>query len=374
MIRKSSRLPGAVSCLCALLLTVVCVEANPVSDRIKSKAESAKAGVQELHRSGAPPVDLVGQLRRIPKLMQAGRIEEAETILDEVLAEVERRKSGGGAEAGNVFCNPRAVSIDGYDDDVMEPFISRDGSLLLFNNSNDPNVDTNLHLARVKGPFEFEYVGPIEGANSKALDGVPSLDENGRLVFISTRSYDMDRKTLYAGQLEGRRATQVAPLRGSLARGRPPWFNMDAELAPDGEVLYYVENEFDPAKGRPKSSNILVARLRDGRYVEDPDGRRIMRNVNTDELEYAPAISADGLALFFTRAEGIVVGNRAGASGTFIYVATRQHVDDPFGAPVRLRAIRGFVEGPTVTSDGKRLYYHARIDGKFVLHAVERCQ
>jgi len=35
------------------------------------------------------------------------------------------------------FARPEPVRIEGYDDHAMEPFLTRDGRVLLFNNSND---------------------------------------------------------------------------------------------------------------------------------------------------------------------------------------------------------------------------------------------
>jgi hypothetical protein len=41
----------------------------------------------------------------------------------------------------------------------MEPFVSRDGKFLLFNNSNDPGNDTNLHFARGVDDLHWTYGG-----------------------------------------------------------------------------------------------------------------------------------------------------------------------------------------------------------------------
>ena len=40
------------------------------------------------------------------------------------------------------FGNPQRVTIQGYNDHAMEPFITRDGRYLFFNNLNDPAVNT----------------------------------------------------------------------------------------------------------------------------------------------------------------------------------------------------------------------------------------
>src|SRR5688572_32714896 len=68
------------------------------------------------------------------------------------------------------FGTPQPVRIAGYDGPAMEPFLTRDGRYLLFNNSNDPRVNTNLHYARRIDDLNFQYLGELQGANTSALD------------------------------------------------------------------------------------------------------------------------------------------------------------------------------------------------------------
>ncbi|MBN2098018.1 MAG: hypothetical protein JW753_00320 [Dehalococcoidia bacterium] len=104
---------------------------------------------------------------------------------------------GGGCEPAEApepqpgdFANPERVTILGYSDHAMEPFISRDGKYLFFNNSNDPDVDTNLYWAERIDDLTFQYKDEIGGVNTTALEGVASMDRNGVFYFISTRSYE----------------------------------------------------------------------------------------------------------------------------------------------------------------------------------------
>src|SRR5262245_43242683 len=91
------------------------------------------------------------------------------------------------AVAAGEFADPQPVAISGYQGHAMEPFISRDGRYLLFNNLNDPSENTDLHWAERVTPLSFRYRGKIEGANTDALEGVPTLDRNGTLYFVSPR-------------------------------------------------------------------------------------------------------------------------------------------------------------------------------------------
>src|SRR5262245_14073518 len=87
------------------------------------------------------------------------------------------------------FSHPERITIRNYSGHAMEPFMTRDGRYLFFNNSNDPSVNTNLHCAERINDLTFEYKGEVAGVNTRALEGVPTMDKNGDFYFVSTRSY-----------------------------------------------------------------------------------------------------------------------------------------------------------------------------------------
>src|SRR5262249_29208167 len=82
------------------------------------------------------------------------------------------------------FGNPERVTIRGYNDHAMEPFITRDGRYLFFNNSNDPSTNTNLYYGERIDDVTFEFKGEIAGINTRALEAVPTMDRNGNLYFV----------------------------------------------------------------------------------------------------------------------------------------------------------------------------------------------
>jgi hypothetical protein len=85
--------------------------------------------------------------------------------------------------------------------------------------------------------------------------------------------------------------------------------------------------------------------MQDGRFLRDPRSSEIMKNINAAQaLEYAAGVSSDELSLYFTRA-------RPSKSEIGIYVATRSSRTAPFDTPLRIEAIQGFVEAPTVAPD-----------------------
>ena len=88
------------------------------------------------------------------------------------------------------------VRIEGYADEAMEPFLSRDGRYLFFNTRNDPGANTNIHFAEAKGT-EFVYREILGGTISYALDGTPTMSADGRFCFVSPRDYRRSLVTLY---------------------------------------------------------------------------------------------------------------------------------------------------------------------------------
>src|SRR5258707_14101987 len=83
-----------------------------------------------------------------------------------------------------VFTNPQAVTIQGYTQDAMEPFISSDGNYLFFNNSNSAK-DTNLYYATHIDDVTFQFQGEIGGVNSTMIDAVASMDADNTFYFVS---------------------------------------------------------------------------------------------------------------------------------------------------------------------------------------------
>ena len=259
------------------------------------------------------------------------------------------------------FRGPQRVTISGYSGDAMEPFLTRDGRFLLFNNRNDPPEKTDLHLARARDGLTFEYIGPLRGANSGALDGVPTVDHTGTLYFVSTRSYGVTGATIHRAQLVAGVVSGVMLVDG-LPRERGV-VHFDVEVSADGAALYYARGTFRGGPV-PTTADLAVAVRRGSAFEPWPQGATVLANVNTrTALEYAAAISADDRELFFTRLRGRESG---------IYRATRASANEPFGGPMRITAIRGFAEAPAVVPDGRHLYYHALSGRQFAIFRVSR--
>lgn len=261
------------------------------------------------------------------------------------------------------YADPRPVVIEGYGGDAMEPFLARDGRYLFFNDLNAPWVDTNLRFAERIDATHFRYLGELPGANSTKLDGVATMDRAGHFYFVSLRDYDRTRISLFGGTFADGKVSGVHPLTG-LSRLRARYVNFDLDVAPDGEHLYYVDARFGLLF--PETADIRVAVRKGDGFVPMPDSEAQLRNVNTAALEYAPSISADGLTLLFTRA-----APKLGARPA-LYVAQRAKTGDPFGPPARLVALDGHVEATTFDVDERAIYYHRKVDGRFVIYRAIR--
>jgi hypothetical protein len=263
------------------------------------------------------------------------------------------------------FTHPQAVVLQGYAGDAMEPFLTRDGHYLLFNNSNDPSVNTDLHYAERLDELTFQYRGEIEGVNTPALEGVPSLDLSGILYFVSTRSYADTLSTLYSGRFSAGRVSSVGLVAG-VSRNESGLLNFDAEIDPDGTLLYFVDGRF--AGGAvPETADIVIAQRVGFGFERLANSAALLDKVNTSALEYAPTISADGLELFFTRFDA----ERSPREPTILR-AWRSRPDAPFEVPEREQALEGFVEAPSLSLDGSSLYYHKKENGRFVLYRASR--
>jgi len=268
------------------------------------------------------------------------------------------------AQESDLYVNPERVTIAGYAGSAMEPFISPDGHYLFFNNENDPRVNTNLHFAERTGKLTFRYLGELPGVNSDVLDAVPSLDSAGHFYFTTVREYARTLNSIFTGDFDGKRVRNVHPVPGDISPQVPGTINMDTSISPDGQTLYISRAVIVPDSPAPKKSELLVARLRDGAFSIHPESARIMKNINTGALQYAPAISADGLELYFTRASPL--------TGVRIMVAARISVNDPFGEPRVLSQLTGFVEAPSISLDSKEMFFHKRVGEKFVIYRAER--
>jgi Tol biopolymer transport system component len=264
------------------------------------------------------------------------------------------------------FRKPQQVTIQGYDNkkDAMEPFLSRDGRYLFFNNRNDFRGNTNLHYAERINDIIFKYSGELKKVNTPVLETTSSLDSHGNFYFCSTRNYSKTLSTLYYGYFH--KDGKISDIK--LVRGVSLQYKgsiLFAEISSDGKTLFLADGEFK--NFLPQSAGITIAEKDSDRFRRLPESNALMININTRKLEYAPAISSDLLELFFTRAEPATSDSKPE-----IFRATRSSTKEPFGLPERIAAITGFAEAPALSPDGRSLYYHKFVGDRFVIYRITR--
>jgi hypothetical protein len=268
------------------------------------------------------------------------------------------------ASKHNAFTDPQMVTIQGYSGSAMEPFISEDGKYLLFNTSNVAPSIPALEFATRTGARTFRYRGEVDGANQSGyLSGTPSMDDNGNLYFVSTRSYAQTLSTVYSGHFACGTVTGVHVVPG-ISGGALGTVDFDVEVSPDGSTLYVSVGHFDG--GPPTSASLAIFDKVGNSFVPDPRSAKILGAVNeAGMLTYAASISTNGLELFFTRA------NPQGGD-TDIYRAVRSRVGRAFGHVQRVAAATGFVEAPALSADSTTLYYHKLVGSTFQIWTVTR--
>jgi hypothetical protein len=261
-----------------------------------------------------------------------------------------------------VFTNPQPVTIEGYSQDAMEPFISPDGNYLFFNNSNSAPT-TSLYYATRVDDVTFQFQGEIGGVNlSGALTAVPSMDVNNTLYFVSNRSYFQTFSTIYSCTFSTGSCSGFATLPG-VSKNKLGDINFDACISPDGTTLYFDDGVFN-GSSVPKRASIAIATREGDHFVRLKNSNKIMRQINRHGLNYAPDISKSGLEFFFTRFNGKEFAT---------YTARRANTSEPFGKPLKIEAITGFAEAPALSPDEKSLYYHYKdASGVFVIYRVTR--
>ena len=269
------------------------------------------------------------------------------------------------------FSNEQKVIITGYSSDVMEPFISKDGNYLFFNNLQSVN-GKELYYAERVDDTTFEFKGEIQGVNSTDVDGNPTMDEHSNFYFISTRNLNVGIKTIYSGVFNNGIITGLHQINGTINITTPNWINMGVEISKNGNTLFASNAKFNLGENFPREGIIRFA-IKDGNEFNIPSNETdILANINTDgAIEYAGELSANELELFYSQ---VTLSNPPVFK---LYYAKREHTNGNFGNPISItKPFEGnpnaFVEGPSLSNDGKKLYYHKLENGIFSIFMLSR--
>jgi hypothetical protein len=267
------------------------------------------------------------------------------------------------------FTTPTPITINGYTGSAMEPFISRDGQFLFFNDSAN---NKQIYYATRVDDVTFNFVGLVGGnvnIGGSTTQQTPSMDSSNNFYFTSNRSYNPfagNFETVFGGTFNAATGavSGVSTMTG-ISRRTIFWIDMDVGISPDGQNLYYAEAYIPPGSPIPTQTSMAVAaKTSSTTFSKLANSNTIMAKINNSDLNYAPDISPDGLELFFTRFS---------AGSAAMYRATRTSTTAAFSTLQLITAADGYVEGPSLTSDTKRLYYHKQTaTNTFAIYTVTR--
>ncbi|NOX66663.1 MAG: hypothetical protein GXO85_12970 [Chlorobi bacterium] len=269
------------------------------------------------------------------------------------------------------FTNERKVTIIGYTSDAMEPFISKDERYLFFNNLKGPN-SKDIYYAEKVNDTTFEFKGEVQGVNTAYVDGNPTMDADNNFYFISTRDLDSGNKTIFSGIFNNGTVTNLHKINGTINILTPYWINMGVEISKDGNMLFTSNAKFNIGDNFPNEGNIRFALKTNDEFNIPNNEADILANINTDNaIEYAGEISADRSELFYSQ---VTLSNPPVFK---LFYAKRTQVSSSFGNPISITEpfkddVNAFVEAPSLSNDGKRLYYHKLENGIFSIFMLSR--
>ncbi len=276
-------------------------------------------------------------------------------------------------EKSNEFVDEQGVQIIGYTGDAMEPFITKDDRYLFFNNLSGKNSKDIFYAIEIS-PTVFRFMGEVTGVNTSYVDANPTMDENNVFCFISTRYLSDDNNgTIFCGIFDDGTVTGLHQITGSVNISTPFWINMGVELSRDGKMMSVSSAKFMIGASFPYKGDIRFA-VKNGDRFDIPDNEsEILKNINTeDAIEYAGELSSDELELFYSQ-----VWLTDPPVFKLLY-ARRKSTDEAFGYPESITVPfmedkYAVVEAPTLSGDGRRLYYHKKgKDGLYHIYMITR--
>lgn len=349
-------------------LPIACATPNKLE--LKSKADRAVAIYKEWAADGRDLSSVTPRMKKVKKLSDAGKIQAAIHLLDEILSyfHQHRHRPGEDIAATGEFINNAEVAIAGYDGDVMEAFISRDNRYLFFNNEKHGASNKDIFYAERIDDYHFKFVGEVRNINTKTVDGVPTMDMNGNFYYVSMHAYRLPNLvTVYQGRFKDGAVKNILPL-NDLSIRKSGWVNMDIEISSDGQTLYSTQTYFG-RKNYPTKSYFFYAKKQGNRFIPQADSEEIFKKLNRDPIVYGATISTDEREILYTR---LILKSPHPEFETLRATRPEKHVS--FGEPEIISAITGFAEAPALAGNGSLIYYHKKSieNGKFKLYVLHR--
>ncbi len=291
---------------------------------------------------------------------------------------------GSNTEWGN---ETEVVISNGYTGNAMEPQISADGVVLLFNNKTSDDTQMNIHFAVKQSDGSYAWAGELSGANQAGvLDGVPATDSLNNFYFMSLRNYGASGRwrSLFGAQFSssgGLSLANIAAADASFSDGTAPsggtlYVDMDLGLSWDGTEAIVARAKFSGGKGYPDTSvlELFSVNSTTRALTANTNSAALLQNVNVDGCKlYAPSMSQDKKELYYT-----VLTVRGTNTYNFkVVVSKRANTSDSFGVGSVITGVTGeLTEGPSISyvDGGKTLYYHKKdpVSGLFKIYKLTR--
>lgn len=276
------------------------------------------------------------------------------------------------SQAYPIFGNEKAVTINGLTFDAMEPTISPDGNALFFNSLND-GITTSLYYAAKVNDTVFNFIGAVPVVNQTVtprLDAVATLDTANNFYWITTRDYPANIENVMRIKFLSSGYTNFGRLHGDFYINSPGYLIMDLTTNYTGNEIIYCNAYFNSCLGGApcKSSMGIAQKINDSTFNKTPSSTSIMANINdtVNYIVYAPCISKDGLEFYYTRL-------LKGGTQTEIMSSVRTSTTLLFSMPTVLVTAPSILpEGPTLTTDKSKLYYHKKIGSTFKIFLLNR--
>jgi hypothetical protein len=236
------------------------------------------------------------------------------------------------------------------DGDATEPTIAYHGKFLCWQDELGGSPTVKLHCAKRKGDdANFDHLGSMKKGKT-VMKGVvtPGFDPEGQRLYW----FDIDRLAIRSGLFDGNRDRKLSGVRDE----DMPFPAGEFWIGPE---LYYetgrVLNMVFTRRVFGDSSQMNIGRAQKlGGVWQDVTGTEFA-NVNTADLEYAPAVSCQGRQLTFTRLELPIV---PGILPT-MYISTRPDTQSAWGVPTPFDEQWGFNEAMSMRCHDERAYFHA---------------
>jgi hypothetical protein len=274
------------------------------------------------------------------------------------------------------YTNPIEITVNDYNDHMMEPFISPDGNTLFFNNLNS-NGNTRLFYATKVTTTIFDFKGEVNGANennTSQLNAVADMDAQQNFYWTSIRDFPAQLDNLHYGTYSNGTVTNIGRVQGDFYVGETDWLVMDHGISVDGQTLFYNNGHFNGCGSIPCETFIGMAqKTSTGNFEKIANSDTILANINDPSyIYYAPSITEDNLEFYYTRfSTGAVDANTL----VEMCVAIRNNTSDAFGIPTVLFAATvgdGIIEAATLTTDKQLMYYHKKTNGLHKIFMRER--